>query len=107
VQQQGWGAAQIDHARFRQQAQARFRGKGGAQQEIAVAVDKVAGHARGVELPRVPGECPERRRGVVADPVPEQIAEDVNRLGLPGGPDRKPTTTARLPGGCLRGAGRR
>jgi hypothetical protein len=85
VQQQSRLAVEIRHHFLRQQTEPGLLRVGRAQQEVAIAVDEVTGHPRGVDLRQLNGDVLGLgRHCIVAYPVFEQVAEDVERLSLPG-----------------------
>ncbi len=92
MREQGRDPAQLDAQRVAQQLQAGGLGEAPADQEVAVAVHEAHAHAevgQGPQLQRLRRVV--AQAGVVADPVFEQVAEDVHRLRLP----RRPRQEAR------------
>jgi hypothetical protein len=88
MQEQGGRTVQVDDLRLGQESQAAALGEGLADEEVAIAVHE--GHRHAGIAHRAQALCDGRERGaearivehVVADPVLEQVAEDVERLRL-------------------------
>jgi len=82
MRQQQRGGAQLHPDRIGQQPAAAATLEAGTQQKVAIAQHHMAGNPCGVFAQRC-ADC--RTRGlivVIADPVLEQVAQDVQRIGL-------------------------